>query len=84
MSWSRAKKLFKKRKQKREEQEAPYKLEPDDFLPHNMKVHTKFIDRLENGKFRFEVNGVVITALNIIEAQRKYLRQQKGTDHEES
>ena len=82
MSWSRAKKLFKKRKQKREESEVPYKLEPNDFLPHNMKVHTKFVERLGDGKFRFEVNGVVVTANNIIEAQRKYLRQQKPNDKE--
>ena len=48
-------------------------------VPSNMKIHTRFIGRvMGSDKFRFEVNGVIIDALNIIEAQRKYLRKEKS------
>jgi len=72
VSFSRVKKCFKKKKQQ-QHTEVPYKLEPED-IPHNMMVHTKFISRSTNGQFKFEVNGVIIYADNIIDAQRKYLR----------
>ena len=55
----------------------PYKAEPEEELPSNMKLHAKYLGRRVNGLFAFEVNGVVIEAEDIISAQRKYLRTEK-------
>ena len=43
-------------------------------LPHNMKVHVKFIERRKNGNFLWSCNGVMLEGKNILEVQKKYLR----------
>jgi len=87
---NRAKKVFK-RKPKRDrviemnekgdfilkDKRVPFKLEPIDDLPANMKIHTKFIGRKEGSEnlFVFEVCGVILESEDLLSAQRKYLRQ---------
>lgn len=90
--WSRVKKVFKKKRKKRDEVITydgeqivlkdigyPAHFERAEDIPHNMKVHTKYIGRAATqGKefiqYQWEINGVIITAEDIISAQRKYLR----------
>ena len=67
MSWNRVKKIFK-RKPKHQE------------VPSNMRIHTKLMGRADTPKgetqmYRYEVNGVTINALDVLDAQRKYLRK---------
>jgi len=45
-------------------------------VPHNMKVHVKFVERRRNGRFLWSCNGVMMEAKNILEAQTKYLRKE--------
>ena len=80
--WNRVKKMFKKKPKKRDVHVSlnpgvrditPYE------LPSNMKVHAKFIGMADTPKgsqtlFKWEVNGVMIEAYDILDAQRKYLR----------
>ena len=53
----------------------PYELEPQ--IPEGMAIHSKYLGKRCNGRSAWEVNGVVIEAEDVIEANRKYLRQKR-------
>ena len=67
----------------------PYKVEPDTELgselcqeeheqvAYNLRMHTKFIGRAENGDFEWKVNGTTIVAPDIFAAHRKYFDMQE-------
>lgn len=86
--WNRVKQCFKKKPRRDTNIEqnkkgefvlkevCPYELDPQ--VPDGMKIHTKYLGRRCNGNFAFEVNGVVMEGKDILDVQRKYLRQKKG------
>lgn len=96
MGWNKIKKMFKK-KRKRDQVVTydggeiglkdigyPLIMEEENDVPHNMKIHTKYIGTVDTPKgsrqvHRWEINGVMINATTLIDAQRKYLRQRKDT-----
>ena len=89
--WNRVKKIFKKRKKKVDpvidytgedqtislSKKMVLDYDPAPSLPEGMRIHTKLIGKLPNGKQRYEVNGVILDAVDILDAQRKYLRKGK-------
>ena len=81
MSWNKIKKCFKKKPKK--DKLIDFRnggicfKSGDDFLPHNMMLHTKYIKQVEEGLHMYVCNGVMIEATDIIEAQRKYLRMKR-------
>ena len=83
--WNRVKKMFK-RKKPLKDHVVLLNMTPKDITPYevpsNMKIHTKFMDKADTPKgqqqlYRFEVNGVTVTALDVLDAQSKYLRRSK-------
>ncbi len=91
--WSRVKRLFKKRKRDQvitydggeiglKDIGYPMITEQDQDIPSNMRVTTRYVGTVDTPKgdrqiHRWEINGVMINATTIINAQRKYLRQKK-------
>lgn len=85
MGWNRIKKMFKKKKKKRDEVIAYEggmiglkEITPHELIPDNMRIHTKIIKEISEDLNLYEVNGVMIEAEDILEAQRKYLRKSRS------
>lgn len=82
--WNRVKKMFKKKpKIDTHVSFDPRVKEPLIYdLPSNMGIHTKLIGMADTPKgsqaiYKWEVNGVIVEAYDVLGAQRKYLRSNK-------
>ena len=94
MGWARVKTMFKKKKKNRDEvitftggvigledKNINYKLDPTPEVEYGMRIVC--IDKgMIGGKQMFEVNGVMLDAEDILDAQRKYLRHRRMEDDE--